>query len=350
MPLKILAVGDSYVLPEAFERGLADLADRAEVLVITLDERDTLEPSTPSERRIREYAGHPRQLIAALNNHDVLVVHGAPVTDAVLDASPQLRLVCCARGGPVNVDIAAATERGIPLVVSPGKNAESVADLTLGFMIMLARGIPRSQLFLANGGQLGLSTFEGAQFFGHDLGGHVLGLVGYGHVGSRVARRALAFGMSVKVYDPYVDAARIEAPGITTCSLDALVSTSDMISLHARATPENADFFGATLFGRMKPGSFFINTARESLVDEAALCDALTSGHLAGAALDVLKTVPGGGISPLRRLDNVIVTPHIGGATYETSARGVNMVAAQIARYIAGQSLEHVYNGVGTSR
>jgi D-3-phosphoglycerate dehydrogenase len=314
------------------------------VRVIALDEEETFVPTTPSERHIREYAGAPRQLVAALSDEEVLVVHGAPVTDAVLDASPRLRLVCCARGGPVNVDAAAATERGILVVISPGKNADSVADLTLAFAIMLARGIPQAQRFLQEGGQLGLSTFEGAQFFGHDLVGHVLGLVGYGNVGSRVATRALAFGMAVMVYDPYVEASRIEAPGITAATLEDLVATSDFVSLHARATPENADLFDTELFARMKRGAYFINTARESLVDEVALYDALAGGHLAGAALDVLKTAPSGTLSPLRGLSNVIITPHIGGATHETSARGVAMLAAQIERYIAGQPLEHVFN------
>lgn len=343
--MKILAVGDSYITPEAFARGLGPLEDRAAVRVIRLDEDEDFVPVSLSERRLREYAGSPRQLVAALSDEEVLVVHGAPVTDAVLDASPHLRLVCCARGGPVNVDAVAATERGIPIVTSPGKNAEAVADLTLAFILMLLRGIPVAQRFLQEGGQLGLSTFEGARFFGHDLGGHRLGLVGYGNVGSRVATRALAFGMWVMVYDPYVAASSIEAPGITVGALDELIASCDIVSLHARATRENTDLFGAPAFARMKPGAYFVNTARESLVDEAALYDALVTGHLAGAALDVLKTAPPGSATPLRGLPNVIVTPHIGGATHETSERGVAMVARQIERLLAGQRPEDVYNG-----
>jgi D-3-phosphoglycerate dehydrogenase len=215
---------------------------------------------------------------------------------------------------------------------------------------MLARGIPRAQRFLAEGGRLGLSTFEGAQFFGHDLTGHTLGLVGYGAVGTRVARRALAFGMAVLVYDPYVEASRIEEQGVAASSLEDLVTVADFVSLHARATPQNDALFDEGLFGRMKRGAYFINTARESLVDEEALYEALVSGRVAGAALDVLKTAPDGQSSPLRQLENVIITPHIGGATYETSERGVAMLAAQIERFIAGQHLENVVNGVGLAR
>lgn len=339
--MKILGVADSFVTRDMFERALAPLRAAA-VRVITLDEEHELRPSTPSERRLAEFFGHPRQLSAALSDEDILVVHGAPVTDAVLAASPRLRLVCCARGGAVNVDVDAATDRGIPVVVAPGRNAEAVADLALAFMIMLARGIPQAQRYVATTDQIGVSTFEGARFFGHELGGHILGLIGFGHVGSRVAARAQAFGMPVQVYDPYVDPAQIEASGVTVRGLEELVATSDAVSLHLRATSDNSDFFGARLFGLMKPSAFFINTARDSLVDESALYDALVTGRIAGAALDVLKAslTP----TPLRLLDNVVVTPHIGGATYEASYRGVEIVARQIERLIAGMRLEHVLN------
>ena len=346
--MKLLAVADTFVPRDVFESALARFADRAGVRIVTLDEGILLVPSTPSERRIHEYLGHPRQLVAALTDEEVLVVHGAPVTDAVLDASPNLRLVCCARGGPVNIDVAAATERGIPVVIAPGRNADAVADLTLAFMIMLARGLPKAQRYVAATEQIGASNYEGAQFFGHELGGHVLGLIGFGNVGSRVAARALSFGLSIEVYDPFVDPARIEAPGVAVAGLEELVSTSDFVSLHLRVTPENRDFFGPPLFSLMKPSAYFINTARDSLVDEMSLYHALVSGGIAGAALDFLKAPPTPTPTPLRLLDNIVVTPHIGGATYEAGYRGVDIVARQIERYIAGQRLENVCNGVAS--
>jgi D-3-phosphoglycerate dehydrogenase len=304
------------------------------VTVITLDEGQTLVPATASEGRIHEYLGHPRQLVDALTDQEVLVVHGAPVTDAVLDASPHLRLVCCARGGAVNVDMAAATERGITVVVAPGRNADAVADLVLCFMVMLARGIPKAQRYVAATEQIGASNYEGAQFFGHELGGQVLGLIGFGHVGTRVARRALSFGTSVLVHDPYVEPARIEEHGARVAGLEELVSSSDFVSVHVRVTPETRDFFGQALFSLMKPTAYFINTARDSLVDEMALYDALVSGRIAGAALDFLKSPPTPTPIPLRLLPNVVVTPHIGGATYEAGYRGVEIVAKQIESYI----------------
>ena len=168
-----------------------------------------------------------------------------------------------------------STERGLPLVAAPGRNAEAVADLTLAFLVMLARGVPNAQRFLDGGGRL-KDNWEGARFIGSDLRGHALGLVGFGNVGHRVALRARAFGMRVLAYDPYVRAA---PDGVERVSdLDELLALADFVSLHARATSENANLFDAARFARMKPGAFFVNTARESLVDEAALDVALASG------------------------------------------------------------------------
>lgn len=350
--MKILAVGDSFVPTNLFRRGLAGLEASNEIRYLDLDMEAQFEPATTSERGIREHAGNPRQLVAALGDEEVLLVHGAPVTDEVLDASPNLKIVGVARGGPVNIDVEAATRRGITVISAPGRNADAVADLTLALIIMLGRGIPRSVDFLKSGGKLGESAFEGAQFFGSELGGHTLGLVGYGNVGARVAERALVFGMSVLVYDPYVEAATIERPGIQVTGLDDLLARSDYVSLHARATPESINLFDAKRFDQMKPGAFFINSARETLLDEDALYDALTTGGLAGAALDVMRPRPDGSAPPLLTLDNVIITPHIGGATYEAALLGVEILAAQLQNCLRGEKMAHAVNrvSVGQSR
>jgi D-3-phosphoglycerate dehydrogenase len=342
--LKILAVGDSFVPTRLFEFGLANLASRYQIRCIELDMDAPFVAVTPSEISLKEYAGNPQQLVKALDGEEILLVHGAPVTDAVMDASPNLRIVGVARGGPVNVDLKAASERSITVITAPGRNAEAVADLTLAFMVMLARRVMSGVEFIARGGRVGDSAFEGARFFGHELGGHVLGLVGCGNVGSRVARRALASGMPVLVYDPYVAPEQVESPGIQMTSLEDLLARSDFVSLHARATPETMNFFDAQKFQAMKQGAFFINTARETLVDEQALYDALASQRVAGAALDVLRPWRPEAPSPLIALPNVIITPHIGGATHEAALRGVQILATQIERYLAGQSMQHVVN------
>ena len=236
--------------------------------------------------------GSTRQLIEELDSVDCLVVHGAPVTDQVLDASPNLKLVCCARGGPVNIDIQSATERKIPVVTAPGKNADAVADLAIGFMIMLSRNIVSALDHVKKTRIVGADNYEGNQFFGHELGGKVLGLVGYGRVGSKVCTRALGFGMEVLVYDPYVDKSKIEAPGVKVTDFTNLISTSDFVSLHARESKENENLFGEKEFNSMRPDSFFINTARPSMVDESALYEALKQKRIAGAAMDVLRYDP----------------------------------------------------------
>lgn len=345
--MRILVVGDSYVPVDVFRRELHRLAREHELEYLQLDQSRTLQPATESERRIREYTGTPDQLVERLDWHEVLVVHGAPVTDEVL-AAPSLRLVCCARGGPVNVDVEAASERGLPVVTTPGKNAEAVADMTLAFIVMLARRFPPAQRFLADGNMVGESAFEGAEFFGHDLTGHVLGLIGFGNVAQRVAHRAVAFGMEVLAFDPFQDlnaADRVEQVG----DLDDLLRRADVVSLHARASSENEKLFDAQRFAVMKDGSYFVNTARETLVDEAALDEALASGKLAGAALDVVRPRREPGPHPLLRHENVVLTPHIGGATHETLLRGAAMLAGEIELFAAGQPLSNVINRAAVS-
>jgi D-3-phosphoglycerate dehydrogenase len=341
--LRVLVVGDAFAPTTVFVDAFAGLEDTHEFDYLQIDGAGDFHPTTISERRISEYAGSPSELSARMAGVEVLVVHGAPVTREVLGASTALRLVCCARGGPRNVDLEAATELGIPVVTTPGKNAQSVADQTVCFLVMLARGFPKAQRFVAEGGRLGGSTFEGLEFFGRELGGHVLGLVGYGNVGRCVAQRAVAFDLDVVAFDPFVDIAPGE-PVRQVATFAELLAEADFVSLHARATAENDSLFDAAAFAAMHPGAYFVNTARETLVDEAALDQALASGRVAGAALDVVRPRAGTGLHPLLRHENVVITPHIGGATYETLQRGARMLADEMLRFSSGQSLVNVIN------
>ena len=339
--MKILAAGDSYMPPTYFQAAFSALEEAHDVEYFQLDALRPFTPTSPSELGLREYQGAPDELIERMKGVEVLVVQGAPVTDAVLDASSSLRLVCCARGGPVNVDVAAVTARGLPLVSTPGKNSEAVADLTLAFIVMLARGLPNAMRFLEEGNRL-RDNWEGARFIGSDLRQHVLGLVGVGQIGRRVAQRARSFGMTVIAYDPYAHPDGIEQVEI----LDELLARADFVSLHARETPENANMIDADALATMKRGAYLINTAREGLVDEDALDAALASGHLAGAALDVVHTSEAHGRHRLLRHENVVLTPHLGGATHETLLQGAEMIAEEIERFAAGEPLVNVVNPV----
>jgi D-3-phosphoglycerate dehydrogenase / 2-oxoglutarate reductase len=345
--MKILAAGDSFVLVSDFRNAFSALARTNPIHFIEMNEQEKLIPSTPSEKKIREFLGSPEQLISELRADpaiECVVVHGAPITEEVLDAGPNLKIIGCARGGPVNIDVEAATKRGLPVICSPGKNSDAVADLTIALMIMVSRNLVRALNHVKTTKIVGADNFEGNQFFGHELGGKILGIVGYGRVGSKVAKRALSFGMTILVYDPFLDKSTIEAPGISVSDLESLISKSDYVSLHARESKESENLIGERQFKLMKSNAFFINTARASLVDENALYDALKNKKIAGAALDIVRYDPKRPVNPLVELDNAIVMPHIGGATFETTTKGADIVAEQLERHLSGLNFETVIN------
>jgi D-3-phosphoglycerate dehydrogenase len=345
--VRILILGDSYCPSAAFRPAFARLIEQQDVSFADLVDDPGWVPTSPSERRLRETQGSPAQVIAALDHHEVLVMQGAPVSDAVLDASPELRIVCCARGGPVNVDLEAATERRIPVVTTPGKNADAVADLTMAFLVMLARRLPEVARHVEDGGEFGHDNYEGRAWFGHDLAGQVLGLVGFGQVGRRVATRARGFGMRVLAHDPFVSPGAIAEYGAEAVDLVTLLETAAFVSLHARAGADDEHLIGADEIARMKPGAYLVNTARDTLVDEAALLDALASGKLAGAALDLVSPSPSTGRHAMLAHPNVIITPHIGGATHETLHHAAEMAAAEIGHLLAGEPRVNVANRAG---
>lgn len=340
-PVRVLVVGDPFMPASVYAPYLAVLGDRVAVDSVQITGIASTPPRTESERRLREYVGDPAEIAGAVAGHEVLIVHGAPVSAEVLDAAP-IRLVCCARGGPVNVDVAAATDRGIPVVNTPGKNAAAVAELTIAFALLLIRTVPRASRSLAERGRLAESVFGGEEFFGREAASITLGLVGLGRVGREVAVRARALGFSLLAHDPLLPDA--VADGVDMVPLETLLERSDIVSLHARATQHNRHMFSYAEFARMRPGACFINTARESLVDEPALQAALDQGRLGGAGLDVLERPPPGTHHPLLATPNVLVTPHIGGATTETLARGARRAVAALASLLDGQVPNDVIN------
>ena len=339
--VRVLVVGDPYMPATTYAQALARLGDDVAVSTLQIDAAIAPAPRTESEHRLREYVGDPAEIARAVAGHDVLVVHGAPVSAEVLDAAP-LRLVSCARGGPVNIDVAAATDRGIPVANTPGKNAEAVAELTIAFALLLLRKVPRASRHLIEGGAMTESVYDGREYFGREAASVTLGLVGLGHVGREVVPRARALGFNLIASDPWVS--DLAVPGVEMVKLDDLLARSDVVSVHARATPENHHMFSHEQFTRMRPGALLINTARESLVNEDALLDALKQGVVAGAALDVVEHPPAGTSHPLLSVPNVLVTPHIGGATAETLSRGARVAVAAVADLIAGRQPSPLVN------
>lgn len=331
---RILVIGDSYMTADVFVTAFAQRGLAADAVTMT-DVDPTWDTSS-----IHEYEGDPAEVARVAKGYDIIAFHAAPITAEVLAGLPELRLAGCARGGPVNVDLEAARARGIRVTTTPGKNAEAVADLTIGFLISLVRNVPASvrdvDERIADGRPLAESTFEGARWFGREIKGMMLGLIGYGNVARLVAARARALGANIVAFDPYVDPATVDDATIVD-DLDVLLAQSDVVSVHARATPENRHMIGAEQIARMPRGSFLINTARESLVEEQAMLDALAGGHLAGVALDVNE--PDGPWRELVAQPNLLLTPHLAGATFETLARGADMLAAEIQAYIDGEPL-----------
>ncbi|GAA2956457.1 NAD(P)-dependent oxidoreductase [Streptomyces enissocaesilis] len=277
-------------------------------------------------------------LIEALRDVEVCVTRMAPFTERVLDASPALRLVVvCRGGGPDNVDVEAARARGVRVCFAPDRDAAAAAEFTVAMMLAAMRRIPEAHDSLARRGVWGgsYSTYEGCGF---ELEDTRVGLVGYGAVGSRVARVLSAFGAEVEVYDPYV---RGDVHGVRVASLDTLLSRSRVVTLHARLTDETRGLIGARELGLLPDSSVLVNVARGPLVDTGALCDALESGRLAAAALDTYEQEPLPAGARLRGVPGVVMTPRLGGASRQVAEKAARTAAAEVARYAAGAPLAH---------
>jgi len=252
----------------------------------------------------------PEELIPHIRHVEILVVYEAPVNKKVIETARELKLIVCARGGPVNVDIEAAKEKGILVTNAPGHNAEAVADHVFALLLGIVKNVVRGHIAIKNGlwerGELPQALYESME-----MNGKTLGTVGFGNVGKLIPRKAKGFGMEVLVYDPYVSEEAISACGGKKVDFETLLRESDFITVHVRLTEENYHMFGKKQFELMKPTAFIINTSRGPVIDEAALYEALRNCKIAGAALDVFEEEPIGPDNPLTTLENIVLTPHI---------------------------------------
>jgi len=268
------------------------------------------------------------ELMRAVVDVDGIVVRSdTRITDAVMGAAPRLRVVGRAGAGVDNIDVEAATRRGIVVMNAPGENTISAAEHTLSMILTLARRIPMADRSLRSG------RWERSRFVGVELFGKTLGVLGLGKVGREVAARARAFGMEVVAYDPVISEELALRIGVTLLPFDAVLEHADVLTLHMPLTPATRHMIGREQLERCRHGVRIVNVARGGIIDETALHDALKSGRVAGAALDVFEKEPPEG-SPLLELDNVVLTPHLGASTQEAQEKVASRIAEQIAAYL----------------
>ncbi len=278
------------------------------------------------------------KLLAAVADADALLVRSATTVDAeVIAAAPKLKIVARAGVGLDNVDVDAATAAGVLVVNAPTSNIHSAAEHALALMLSAARQIPAADATLRE------HTWKRSKFNGTEIFGKTVGVVGLGRIGQLVAQRLAAFGTHVIAYDPYVPPARAAQLGIELLSLDDLLPRADFISVHLPKTPETAGLLGKEALAKTKPGVIIVNAARGGLIDEAALADAIKSGHVRGAGLDVFSTEPCTD-SPLFELPEVVVTPHLGASTAEAQDRAGTDVAESVKLALAGEFVPDAVN------
>ena len=259
--------------------------------------------------------------------HGVLVRSAVTITAAVIDAAKNLQVIGRAGIGVDNIDVACATERGIAVLNTPNANAITTAELTIAHILSLSRGLPMADRSMKEG------KWERSRFLGAELANKQLGIFGYGNIGRIVASRAKGLGMSVAAHDPFVNEEVFTQNGVTCMDLDELVKTSDYFTFHCPKNDKTAGIMDAERIQSMKKGARIINCARGGLIDEDALYEALKSGHLAGAALDVYANEPPVD-SPLLQLENIVLTPHLGASTKEAQNTAGAEIAQQVAVYV----------------
>ncbi len=336
MTIEIAIFGDLFMPSSLIKQCL--IAQTGQLGELRIHEYEVSVEKQDDIEGISEYWGDPKKIIASISDADILIVHAAPVNAEVIDAAQDLKLIGCCRSGAANIDVSYATKKGIPVLFTPGRNAHAVADLTIGLIICEARGIARADAQMKSGVYC-------VPEVGVELWGKTLGIIGLGSVGSAVAHRAEnGFNMEVLAHDPYIPKERAEELGVRLVDLETLLRESDFVTVHSRASPDAKPQITAEHLAMMKPTAYFINTSRGNNVDEQALIEALVNGRIAGAALDVYTEEPINPENPLLKLDNVTLTPHIGGITREVPLRTAEIIVEDVARFIRGEKPRNVLN------
>ena len=280
----------------------------------------------------------PEQLTEIIGNYDALLVRSqTKVTAEIIAAGKNLRAIGRAGVGVDNIDVAAATRHGVVVINAPDGNTMSTCEHTFAMLMAMARKIPQAHGKLKNG------TWDRKSFVGVELNKKTLGVLGFGRIGTEVAKRAKAFNMKVLAYDPFLTRERAEAVGVTMATVDEIVEASDFITVHTPLTKDTKHLLSHDQFARMKDGVRLLNCARGGIIDEAALVAALESGKVAAAALDVFEEEPPLD-NPLLKFDNVVVTPHLGASTQEAQINVAIDVAYELLNILEGRAFKNAVN------
>ncbi len=340
-PRKIAIIGDRFMLSSMFE---AALRERCKLIDMSISSHDLPWPDEPMEHGyavkgmdgLKEYMGSADEVVALTGDAEILVTQLAPLSASIMERLPHLKLVAVSRGGPVNIDMKAARDRGIVVVNTPGRNASAVAEFTIGAILSETRNISKGHDALRRGEYRG--DLYRADVTGRELSEMTVGLLGYGEVGRRVVKYLKAFGCRILVSDPYVQlSAEDLRDGVIQCSFDRILEESDVLSLHPRVTAETTGMMNAETLRRMKKDATLVNTARGPLLDYAALYEVMKDGHLRGAMLETFSVEPVPPDWPLLQLPNVTLTPHIAGASVKTVRHAAGLAAEEVRRYFAGE-------------
>ena len=336
---RIAVIGDRFMLPQVFGTEIEKACGSGHDIRL----REDAWPDEPVEHGyavagmdgLKEYFGSADDVVDFVGDAEILVTHLAPMSSAMLSRLPSLRMIAVSRGGPVNIDVEAARQRGVRVVNVPGRNASAVAEFTIGAILSETRLIRLGDETMRRGEWRG--DLYRADRTGRELSELTVGVVGYGAIGTRVVRLLRAFGSRILVADPYVQlSGEDRSAGVCLLGFDQLLAEADVVTLHARVTDETRHFINAETLARMKPGALLVNTARGPLVDYDALHAALASGHLGGAVLDTFAVEPVPSDWELLKLPNVTLTPHIAGASVKTVTYAAQRCAEEIRRFMAG--------------
>ncbi len=284
--------------------------------------------------------GKPEEYLPFVKDADGLIIRIGHIDRATMEACPNLKVIGRPGVGVDNVDVKAATELGIPVVIAPGANTRSVAECAFTMMLTAAKDMVRADRELRKGNWAMRSEYRA-----YELYGKTLGLIGYGHIGSILASLCQAIGMSVMVYDPFVKPEKVEAEGYKYCAtIDPIVEQADVISLHVPLTDETRNLIAKPQLARMKENTILINCARGGIINEADLKEGLEKHQIMAACLDVFDHEPLSPDDPLLTLDNVIVYPHMAGQTREAASNVATAAAKGVAAIIAGEKWPYVCN------